>query len=75
MRERKNDNETRAGNITPLIDQAVVGASSGTYDVVAEDKFEEDMKLYRSEYPALQKVKVEKSVLPQWIRPENQPAR
>ncbi len=75
LRERKSDSEERAGKVVPLIDQAVVGASTGTYDVVAEDRFEEDMKLYLSEYPALQKVRIEKSILPQWIRPENQPVR
>jgi hypothetical protein len=71
LRERKNDNEKRAGSIIPLIDQAAAGFSSGTFDVNVEDKFDEDMKLFISEYPALQKVKVEKSILPQWIRPEN----
>jgi len=71
MRERKNDSEKRAGPVIPLIDQAVVGASSGTYDVVVEDNFDEDMKLFISEYPALQKAKVEKAILPQWKRPEN----
>jgi len=73
MRERKNDSEQRAGPFRPLLDQnPVVGAYSGTFDVVVEDKFDEDMKLFISEYPALQKVKVEKSILPQWIRPEKQ---
>ena len=75
MRERKNDSEERAGPLRPLLDQnPVVGAYSSTFDVLVEDKFEEDMTLFISEYPALQKVKVEKSILPQWIRPENQPA-
>ena len=36
-----------------------------------EDKFDEDMKSFISEYPGLQQVKVEKSILPEWIRPEN----
>jgi hypothetical protein len=75
MRERKNNNEERAGRImSPLQQNPVVGAVMATYDVVVEDKFEEDMKLFISQYPALQKVKVEKSIFPQWIRPENQPA-
>jgi hypothetical protein len=73
MRERKNDNEVRAGSVFPLIDQAVVGCSSGTFDVVVEDKYEEDMKLFVSEYPAMKNVKVEPSILPQWTRPENLP--
>ncbi|HVO66967.1 MAG TPA: hypothetical protein VMT12_10825 [Syntrophales bacterium] len=71
LREKKNDNEKRAGNILPLIDQAVPGFSTGTFDVVVEDKFDEDMQSFIREYPGLQKVKVEKSILPQWIRPEN----
>jgi hypothetical protein len=76
MRERKNDSEERAGSFRPLLDQnPAVGAYTGTFDVIAEDKFEEDMKLFISEYPALQKVKVEKSVLPAWIRPENLPEK
>jgi hypothetical protein len=48
-----------------------IGFSSGTFDVVVEDRFDEDMKLFVSEYPALQNVKVEKTILPRWIRPEN----
>lgn len=71
LRERKNDNETRAGSLIPLIDQAAAGFSTGTFDVVVEDRFDEDMKLFVSEYPALQNVKVEKSILPQWSRPES----
>lgn len=75
LRERKNDSETRAGSIFPLIDQAVPGFSTGTFDVVVEDKFDEDMLSFIKEYPVLQKVKVEKAILPPWVRPENQPAQ
>jgi len=71
LRERKNDNEIRAGSVIPLIDQATSGFSSGTFDVVIEDRFDEDMKAFISEYPVLQNAIVEKAVLPQWIRPEN----
>jgi hypothetical protein len=45
------------------------GASSGAYEVVVKNKLEEDMKLFISECPALKKVKVEKFILPQGIRP------
>jgi hypothetical protein len=71
LREKKTDAEIKAGGDIPHIDQSIAGFSSGTFDVVVEDKFDEDMKSFISEYPALQKVKVEKSILPQWIRPEN----
>jgi hypothetical protein len=70
LREKKSDNEERAA-IFPLFDAAVVGFSTGTFDVVVEDRFDEDIKLFASEYPALQNAKIEKSILPQWIRPEN----
>jgi len=72
MRERKNDDEIRAGRIYPLIDQATIGTSSGTFDVVVQDKYEVDVKLFISEYPALQKVRIEKYLLPQWTRPKNE---
>jgi len=72
MRERKNESEIRAGRIYPLIDQSTIGTSSGTFDVAVEDKFEEDVKLFISEYPALQKVRIEKALLPQWTRPKNE---
>lgn len=72
MRKMKNNSEIRAGRVGPPWQQnPVVGAYTGTYDVIVEDKFDEDMKLFISEYPALQNVKVEKAILPQWIRPEN----
>ena len=63
----KNNSEIRAGRVGPPWQQnPIVGAYTGTYDVVVEDKFEEDMKLFISEYPALKNVKVDKSILPQW---------
>lgn len=70
IRERKNDTEERAGGIIPLIDQRVSGFSNGTFDVTIKDKFEEDIKAYIAEYPALNKVKVEKTIMNQWVRPE-----
>jgi hypothetical protein len=64
------DNEERAG-LFPLVDAVIAGFSSGTFDVVVEGRFEENMKRFNSEYPALQSVQVEKSILPKWARPEN----
>jgi hypothetical protein len=70
LRERKKDNEQRGG-LFPLVDAAIVGYSGGTFDVVVKDQFDEDMKFFIAEYPALKNVKVGKAILPQWIRPEN----
>lgn len=72
MRERKSEAEVRAGRMYPLVDQAAIGTSSGTFDVVVEDRFEDDVKLFLSEYPALKKVSIEKALLPQWTRPKNE---
>jgi hypothetical protein len=72
LREKKNNAEISAGGAIPFIDQYIAGFSSGTFDIVVEDKFDEDMKSFISEYPALQKVKVEKSILPQGIKPEKE---
>ena len=71
LREKKSNDEISAGGNRPFVDQYIAGFSSGTFDVVVEDKFDEDMKSFISEYPALQKVKVEKSILPQSIKPPN----
>ena len=71
LREKKSNTEISAGGNVPYIDQYVAGFSSGTFDVVVEDKFDEDMKSFISKYPALQNAKIEKSILPQWVRPEN----
>ena len=75
IRERKNDTEERAGSLIPLIDQSVAGFSSGTFDVTIKDQYEEDIKAYVAEYPALNKVKVEKAIMPQWVRPEQLSAK
>jgi hypothetical protein len=70
LRERRNDSEEVAGRLNP-IGAGAVGFLTGTFDVAIEDKFDEDSKLFASEYPALQGARIEKSILPQWIRPEN----
>jgi hypothetical protein len=82
LRERAKESEKRAGrdqvNIgtlpLELSDKTVVGYSTGTFDIVVEDKFDEDMQSFIKEYPVLQKVKVKKNIPQQWTRPENQPA-
>lgn len=62
LREKRSDNEERAG-LLPLIDSAIVGYSSGTFDVAVEDRFDNDIKVFIAEYPALQKVKVDKFIM------------
>lgn len=65
----KASGEDCAGML-PLIDAAIVGFSSGTFDVKVEDRFEEDIQSFSSAYPALKNIQVDKSILPQWVRPQ-----
>ncbi len=67
VREAK-EGEVKAGPPVPLIDQAVVGASGGTFDVVIADAWKTDEPLFRSQFPALAKVPVRKAVLPPYDR-------
>lgn len=80
LRERKTDNEARAGreqlNIGPVVrvemkEASRTGFSTGAFDVTVEDRFDEDMQSFVAEYPVLKKVKVDKAILPQWQRPES----
>jgi hypothetical protein len=70
IRKKKNDEEKSVG---VHFSESIVDAGgfyTGAVDVSVEDKFDEDMKVFKAEYPVLRNVKVEKNILPQWIRPE-----
>ena len=69
VKERTNDKELRAGPVVPLIDQAVTGASGGTFVVTITDLFEDDIKLFQKEYPYLKQYQVDNLTLPQWTQP------
>jgi hypothetical protein len=69
IRAKRSDDEDSAGPTLPLINQATAGFSNGTYEVTVEDRYDEDMKWFMAEYPALRTVLVEKSLLPAWQRP------
>lgn len=71
IRERKG-NEFKAGPSVPLIDQAVGGASGGTFDVVISDKFATDEVEFRNRYPALKSVTISKNILPPFDREKAQ---
>ncbi len=67
VRERK-DNEFKAGPIIPLIDQAVTGASGGTFDVEISDQWGSDEAKFLEKIPGLKNVEVKKSILPPFDR-------
>ncbi|WP_422843794.1 hypothetical protein [Acidovorax sp. M2(2025)] len=71
VRERQG-NEFKAGPSIPLLDQAVAGASGGTFDVVITDQFEVDERAFRAKFPALAGVPIKKAILPAFDRAKAQ---
>ena len=71
VRERKGE-EFKAGPSIPLIDQAVAGASGGTFDVEISDQFATDEAIFRAKFPALTGVKITKAILPSFDRDKAQ---
>lgn len=71
VRERQG-NEFKAGPAIPLIDQAIAGASGGTFDVEITDQFASDEALFRSKFPALATAKITKAILPSFDRKKAQ---
>lgn len=71
VRERQGD-EFKAGPSIPLIDQALAGASSGTFDVQISDRWSKDESLFKTTFPGLSNASVQKSVLPAFDRKKAQ---
>lgn len=71
VRERK-DNEFKAGPSIPLIDQAVTGFSGGTFDIEITDQLEKDEPVFKSQFPALRNVSIQKAILPSFDRAKAQ---
>jgi len=69
VREKKNDDELRAGPPIPVIDQRVTGFSGGTFDIKISDNFDGDVAIFKQKYPFLGNSSVEKTILPPWKKP------
>ena len=67
VRERQG-NEFKAGPSVPLIDQAIAGASGGTFDIEISDRLSADEAAFRFRFPALRGVEIKKSLLPPFDR-------
>lgn len=67
VRERQG-NEFKAGPSIPLIDQAIAGASGGTFDIEISDRLATDEATFRSKFPALKGIEIKKSILPSFDR-------
>jgi len=71
VRERQGE-EFRAGPMIPLIDQAVAGASTGSFDVLISDQYDSDLALFRKVFAGLGQQPVGKAVLPPFDRAKAQ---
>jgi len=71
VRERK-ENEFKAGGSFPLIDQAVIGASGGTFDIEISDQWNKDEAVLKAKFPALVAVSVQKAILPPFDKAQAQ---
>jgi hypothetical protein len=67
VRERQG-NEFKAGPSVPLIDQAVAGASGGTFDIEISDRLSVDEAAFRFRFPALKGIEIKKTILPPFDR-------
>lgn len=67
MRPRK-DTEFRAGSLIPLIDQALLGISSSTFDVTTTDMSAFDLPLFTEAFPALRGLQIKTQALPAFDR-------
>jgi len=67
--DREDDSLLRAGPVIPLIDQAMTGASGGTFVINIEDRFESDTKLIQDMYSYMSGVTIDNMSLNQWKQP------
>ncbi|HRH06072.1 MAG TPA: hypothetical protein PK702_09640 [Burkholderiaceae bacterium] len=71
VRERKGE-EFKAGPTIPLIDQAVTGASGGSFDIVYSDRLSVDEKTFKSKFKALEGIEIKKALMPAFDRQKAQ---
>jgi len=64
----RQESEFRAGPLIPLIDQAVSGMSSGTWDVTIDNLSQRDVATFRANYPALAQAPIDVAPLPPFDR-------
>jgi hypothetical protein len=64
----RQDGEFKAGPSLPLLDQAIAGASTSTFDVAVSDRWETDEAEFKKRFPVLNTVTVQKSILPAYDR-------
>ena len=69
IKERTSDDELRAGPVIPLIDQAVTGASGGTFVIEITDHFNNDIAKFKQKYHQITGYDIINLALPPWKKP------
>jgi hypothetical protein len=64
----REDGEFRAGPLVPLLEQAVAGMSTGTWDVAIEDDADKEIPRFRTQFPALASSMISDEKLPPFDR-------
>ncbi|MCG7962286.1 MAG: hypothetical protein N0E54_06270 [Candidatus Thiodiazotropha taylori] len=70
VRQRNDSNEFKAGPALPAIDQALSGASSGTFDITISNNWESDKQRFFEKFPALRDANTQIAILTQVDRGE-----
>lgn len=65
---KREEGEFRSGSLIPLLDQGVSGFAHSTFDVEVSDQQEEDLKAFRSNFPALTGSDIQVEILPPFDR-------
>ena len=73
LRPREN-NEFRAGPLIPLVDQALTGVSTSTWDITIDNQADKDLALFRQTFPALVDTQIAVASLPPFDREAAQKA-
>ncbi|MDR3055686.1 MAG: hypothetical protein LBU53_09840 [Zoogloeaceae bacterium] len=69
---KREEGEFKAGPSIPLLDQAMIGASTGTFDISISDQWKEDEPKFRERFPALNGVIIKKAILKPFDRSKAQ---
>ncbi len=67
--DRSRKDQLRAGPVIPLIDQAVVGASTGTFEIDIKDNYDDDIKFLREKFSYLSDIEIVNMTLSPWVKP------
>ena len=61
--KKMQSDQASGGDLFPLLDQAVTGFHSGTFVVSVHDNYDTDIKTFKSFFPALRPVQIDKSIM------------